>query len=103
GDRGAAGHSALGWGCLLLGVLGVLLPILPGMPFLLLGAALLGRRDRALRWCSARGKLALRRWAALERPLVGAVGRWALRQQRQASRRRRRLAWRYRAWRRAGP
>jgi uncharacterized membrane protein YbaN (DUF454 family) len=90
----------LGWGCLVLGVLGVILPILPGFPFLLLGAGLVGRRDRTLRWCSTQGKLALRRWAALDHRLAGPVGRWALRQQQGASCQRRRLTWRYRAWRR---
>ena len=93
---------ALGWACLVLGVLGVVLPVLPGFPFLVAGAALIGRRNRTLRWCSTHGKLALRRWAALDHPLAGPVGRWALRQQQGASCQRRRLYWRYQSWRRRG-
>jgi hypothetical protein len=35
--------------CLLIGILGLLLPILPGWPFIIPAIVLLGRRDRALR------------------------------------------------------
>jgi hypothetical protein len=35
--------------CLLIGLLGLLLPILPGWPFIIPAIVLLGRRDRALR------------------------------------------------------
>lgn len=35
--------------CLIIGILGLLLPILPGWPFLIPAIVLLGRRDRVLR------------------------------------------------------
>ncbi len=83
----------LGCAFILLGILGVILPILPGMPWLIIGTLLIGRRSRLLRHVSVWGKLTLRRWAVLDRPIAGALGRWALQTQRDTSRRLRRIAW----------
>ena len=94
----------LGWAFIALGILGVILPLLPGMPFLLIGTLLIGRRSRLMRQASVWGKRMLRRWAALDRPVVGAVGRWALRTQRDTSCQLRRITWwcleRWEAWQR---
>ena len=83
----------LGWFFIGLGVLGVILPILPGMPWLIIGTWLIGRRSRLFRLTGVASKRFLRRWAAHEGPVVGELGRWALRTQREASRQRRRLTW----------
>jgi uncharacterized membrane protein YbaN (DUF454 family) len=57
-----------GFGLLAVGVLGTLLPIIPGIPFLILGAALIGKdhplirpfAERIERWRNrARGKKTL--------------------------------------------
>lgn len=91
----------IGGGLITLGILGVILPILPGMPFLILGTLVIGRRSRLLRLASVGGKQALRRWAKHERPLVGNVGRWGLEAQRDSSRRLRHIFWWLHARRRA--
>lgn len=87
----------LGWSFIAIGLLGVLLPVIPGMPLLFPGIALVGRRTRLIRWSAVQIKRALRRWAPLRLPLIGPVGMWALRAQHQISRQRRRVAWWYMA------
>ncbi|NJN65401.1 MAG: hypothetical protein HC884_01150 [Chloroflexaceae bacterium] len=69
-------RPAVGWGFILLGIVGLFLPVLQGLLFLAIGVSLVGRRSRALRWLTVQIKLLLRRWAALPTPLVGPVGRW---------------------------
>lgn len=91
-------RQVLGWMFIVLGILGIVLPILHGVLFLMIGIALVGRRNVVIRWSSVRFKQLVRRWAALETPLVGAAGRLALRAQQESSRQRRRMVWRYAAW-----
>jgi hypothetical protein len=86
-------RQVLGWIFILLGLLGLALPILQGVIFLVIGIALVGRRNRLIRWASVSFKLFLRRWAALPTPLIGPLGRMALRGQQEISRQRRRLHW----------
>jgi hypothetical protein len=86
-------RAALGWCCLFIGVLGIVLPIIPGLPFLVPGIALVGRRTWIVRWAAVHCKRLLRHCAPLHIPLIGPVGRWALNAQHQISRQRRRLAW----------
>lgn len=83
----------VGGGLIVVGILGVVLPVLPGMPFLILGTLVMGRRSRPLRRSSVAGKRFLQRWAAHERPWVARVGRWSLMAQRDSSRRLRHLLW----------
>lgn len=64
----------LGLFCLALGVAGVLLPILPGWPFLLICGRLLGSRDPLLRRVLATGHRGLRRLRQAERPLLRQAG-----------------------------
>jgi hypothetical protein len=88
-------RQVLGWIFILLGLVGLVLPLLQGVIFLVIGIALVGRRNRLIRWASVSFKLFLRRWAALPTPLIGPLGRMALRGQQELSRQRRRLHWWY--------
>jgi hypothetical protein len=76
-----------------IGCLGVVLPILPGMPFFILGSLVIGRRSRPFRQASIAGKRFLKRWSAHQRPWLARTGRWSLLAQRDTSRRLRRLLW----------
>ena len=87
-------RPTLGWLSIGVGVLGLALPLLPGVPLLVLGIALVGRRTWIIRWAGVHGKLFQRRWAALPSPIIGGVGRWALRVQQRISCQRRELTWR---------
>lgn len=86
-------RPTLGWLLVAIGVIGMPLPIINGTIFLVIGLVLLGPRNRALRWMRVQIKLLLRRWAALETPLIGPLGRLAHRSARQVSRGSRRLHW----------
>jgi len=88
-------RQVLGWLLILLGLVGLVLPILQGVLFLVIGIALVGRRHPVIRWVAVYFKLGLRRWAALQTPLIGPLGRMALRGQQEVSRQRRRLHWWY--------
>lgn len=83
----------VGWSFICIGILGCLLPVLPGLPFLFIGVALVGRRTWVIRWCAVQYKLFVRRWAMLPHPLVARMGRLALLAQQETSRQRRRLYW----------
>ena len=61
--------------CVLIGVAGCILPIIPGLPFFVLAARLLGRRDRQLRRAIVSGRLTLRRMRAARQPLLRRAGR----------------------------
>lgn len=65
----------LGVACLILGILGCLLPILPGWPFLIPAILLLGRRDPWLRRCHLLLRRTLRRLRRARHPLLGGLGR----------------------------
>jgi hypothetical protein len=84
-------RQVLGWLFILLGLIGLVLPILQGVIFLVIGIALVGRRHPVIRYVSVYFKLFLRRWAAIETPVIGPLGRMALRGQQEVSRQRRRL------------
>jgi hypothetical protein len=60
--------------CVLLGVTGCILPIIPGLPFLVVAARLLGPHDRQLRRANVAGRQALRRLRAARQPLLRRVG-----------------------------
>lgn len=60
--------------CVLLGVTGCILPILPGLPFFVVAARLLGPRDRQLRRVIIAGRQALRQLRAARQPLLRRVG-----------------------------
>jgi hypothetical protein len=55
-------------------VAGCILPIIPGLPFFVVAARLLGRKDRQLRRAIVGGRLALRRMRAARQPLLRRAG-----------------------------
>ncbi len=87
----------VGGALITLGILGVILPILPGMPFLILGTLVIGRHSRLLRQMSVGGKRLLRSWAHHPRPHIAKLGRWSRVTQRDSSRRVRHIVWWLRA------
>lgn len=88
-------RQVIGWICIGLGLIGMALPLLQGIPLLVIGIALVGRRHPLIRWASVHLKLLLRRWAAVQAPVIGPLGRLALRAQQQISRQRRHFHWWY--------
>ena len=60
--------------CVLLGVTGCILPIIPGLPFFVVAARLLGPRDRQLRRAIVGGRQALRRLRTARQPLLRRAG-----------------------------
>ncbi len=84
----------IGWMLFVLGIFLFWLPLPLGIPFMLLGAALIGRRDRTMRRIGVMVKLFLRRWARLPLPVIGPTGRRLLSMQRDVSRELRRWRWR---------
>ena len=60
--------------CVLMGVTGCILPIIPGLPFFVVAARLLGPRDKQLRRVIIAGRQALRRLRAARQPLLRRAG-----------------------------
>jgi uncharacterized membrane protein YbaN (DUF454 family) len=52
----------VGWACLAVGLLGVILPIIPGIPFLIAGLATLSTQHRWVRALTLRLKSRFRRF-----------------------------------------
>jgi hypothetical protein len=61
--------------CVLVGVSGCILPLIPGLPFFVVAARLLGPRDRQLRFAIVAGRVALRRMRTARQPLLRRAGR----------------------------
>jgi uncharacterized membrane protein YbaN (DUF454 family) len=57
--------AVVGWVCVAIGITGVVLPIIPGIPFLFAGLFILSARYRwasfSLKWLKRQGSKALRR------------------------------------------
>ncbi|GAB4207220.1 MAG: hypothetical protein OHK0022_35190 [Roseiflexaceae bacterium] len=64
----------LGLCCLVIGILGCILPILPGWPFLIPAILLLGRRDPWLRHTHLALRRSLRRLRRADHPLMRKIG-----------------------------
>jgi len=67
-------RRSLGLFCLTLGVAGVLLPILPGWPFLMISGRMLGPRDPVLRGMVLAGHRKVRRMRTSRRRLPRYLG-----------------------------
>ena len=80
-------------GCvfIVIGILGVILPVLPGTVWLVIASLIIGKRSRMLRRLSVTGKQLLRRWAEHDQRIIGWIGRWSVAAQRDTSRRLRRI------------
>lgn len=83
----------LGWLLIVVGLIGMPMPIMNGVIFLVIGLALVGHRNRLIRWSRVQIKLLLVWWAALDTPLVGPLGRLARRSAQAISRQHRRMRW----------
>lgn len=83
----------LGWFFIVIGLIGMPMPIVNGLIFLLIGLALVGPRNRLIRWSRVHLKLFLKEWALHPFPLIGGTGRLARRSAQQISRQHRRLRW----------
>jgi hypothetical protein len=59
---------------LAIGILGILLPVLPGWPFIIPAVVLLGRRDRVVRYTHLIVRYALRTLRRARHPLVRKLG-----------------------------
>jgi uncharacterized membrane protein YbaN (DUF454 family) len=70
------GRRILGIICIIIWIIGAILPIIPGWPALILAIVLLGRRDPMLRWMHLVARRSLR-WLRLHpnRP-IRRTGRW---------------------------
>jgi hypothetical protein len=88
----AVARPVLGWLLIIGGIAGCILPVLPGIPMILIGMALVGRRTWSMRWIAVHYKLLVRWWAEHPQPWLAYWGRWALRIQQETSRQRRRIA-----------
>lgn len=64
-----------GWCLILLGIAGCILPIIPGLPLLALGIALVGRRHPTIRWWSVNLRRTPRNWARSRQPWLRSLGR----------------------------
>lgn len=76
-NRAAFLRRPIGILCLIIGVLGWILPILPGWPFIVPAVALLGRRDPLVRYPHLWLRYALRRMRRAERRWLRGLGRRA--------------------------
>ncbi|HMQ31705.1 MAG TPA: hypothetical protein PKD53_13345 [Chloroflexaceae bacterium] len=83
----------LGWLLIVIGLIGMPMPIMNGVIFLVIGLALVGHRNRLIRWSRVQIKLLLVWWSALDTPLVGPLGRLARRSAQTISRQHRRMRW----------
>lgn len=86
-------RTFLGWFSIVIGILGTILPVLPGVPFLIIGSQLIGHRDRRLRWLRVHARLAMRRLSCSESPILRYIGRSARQARLQTARYQRRLRW----------
>lgn len=84
---------ALGWFFIVVGLIGMPMPIVNGLIFLVIGIALVGHRNRQIRWARVQIKLLLEYWAEREQRLLRWSGRLARRSAQEISRQHRRLRW----------
>jgi uncharacterized membrane protein YbaN (DUF454 family) len=61
-ERSSLSLKIVGWACLVVGLLGTILPIIPGIPFLIAGLATLSTQHRWVRALTLRLKMRFRRF-----------------------------------------
>lgn len=83
----------LGWFFIVIGLIGMPMPIVNGIIFVMIGVALVGHRNRTIRWSRVHIKLLINWWAGLPTPVIGFLGRLARRTTQEMSRQHRRLHW----------
>lgn len=83
----------LGWFFIGIGLIGMPMPIVNGLIFLVIGITLVGHRNRQIRWSRVQIKLLLASWADRRHPLLRSTGRLAWRSAQEISRQHRRLRW----------
>lgn len=76
---------------IVIGILGVILPVLPGTVWFIIASLIIGRRSLLLRRLSVAGKRMLRRWTKHRNGFVRWIGRWSVEMQCDTSRRLRRI------------
>jgi hypothetical protein len=81
----------LGWFLIVIGLIGMPMPIINGTIPLLIGIAMVGHRNWLIRWTRVHIKLFLRWWSARDWPLLGPLGRVARRSAEEISRQHRRM------------
>ena len=84
-------RPVLGWFLIVVGLIGMPMPIVNGLIFLVIGLALVGPRNRVIRWSRVHIKLLLERWARMQIFGIGPLGRLAQRSAQQISRQHRRM------------
>lgn len=67
-----------------LGILGCILPVLPGLVLIAFGIVVIGPHDPLLRRIATLVRLLLRRWSRVRQPQVRRLGRWVRWQYRAA-------------------
>ncbi len=75
-DQPSIVQRAAGWGLITLGISGIVLPIMPGLVFFVLGVVLLGPRNPLLRRAAVLIRLSLRRWCRVRNQAVARLGWW---------------------------
>jgi hypothetical protein len=83
----------LGWFFIVIGLIGMPMPIVNGLIFLVIGITLVGHRNRQIRWSRVQIKLLLKYWANRKQPLLRWTGQLSRRSAQEISRQHRRLRW----------
>jgi uncharacterized membrane protein YbaN (DUF454 family) len=76
-------RRVLGWIAIGVGLLGIVLPVLPGVIFIALGIVLLGPHDPTLRRIAILIRLILRRWSCAKQHHIRRLGQYVRSQYRQ--------------------
>lgn len=75
----------IGWTCIVLGLIGLLMPVLPGIALLMVGIVLLGPHEPKLRRTAFTIRWALRRWSRVSHPRLRHWG-WTIRKRHRSVR-----------------
>jgi hypothetical protein len=76
-------RQIFGWFCILVGVITTPLPIPVGIPLIVVGVLVVGKRNRRIRWIRVHLLLLIRYWAAQNHPILTPLARWLRKQKRK--------------------